>query len=229
MQLPSKPLTGESRPHGTPWSILEVARRYELLRCPRGEILIEQGEPVSYLHVIVGGVARVFCRHEQHEPLLELARAPAVFGEVELLERVPFLVSVAALEPLEVRLIPAGEALACLASLGASADQARRLAARLREAARAQRRLSAGVEAGLADLLLSLAEVFGQPLGPDLEISNPLTQEELARSLALVRRSVHGTLARWRREGLISHRGRSIMVHDVARLQQLAGTLRAAR
>ncbi len=228
MQLASNPIS--TKPASTqPPLFLELARRYDSYRCERGEVLVEPGEPATYVHVLTSGVARVFTRYEDHELLLELVKAPAVIGEAELVENVPFLSTVVALEPLELHLVPAAEYQAFIRGTPAArAEQAKRLAARVRLATRVQRRMVAPVDVRIADLLLSLVEIYGRRVGPEVVCINPLTQEELASSLGLVRRSVNGTLSRWRRDGLISHRGRNILIHAPARLAALVGELRGS-
>ena len=114
-------------------SYLELARRYEVFRCMPGEVLVEEGAPLSHVLVITSGAVRVFRRGpEGRELLVELSRAPMVCGEVELLQHVPSLTSVAALERVELRLIPAADYMEYLRTHSAAvAEQARRFAARL--------------------------------------------------------------------------------------------------
>jgi CRP-like cAMP-binding protein len=77
----------------------------------------------------------------------------------------------------------------------------------------------------LAQLLLDLAEKYGEPAGPAqaLVLTLPLSQEELASLASASRATVTRALHDWRERGLIQTRTRRITITDPAALRRLSG------
>jgi CRP-like cAMP-binding protein len=77
----------------------------------------------------------------------------------------------------------------------------------------------------LAQLLLDLAEKYGEPAGPGqvLVLTLPLSQEELASLASASRATVTRALHDWRGRGLIQTRTRRITITDPAALRRLSG------
>ena len=61
-----------------------------------------------------------------------------------------------------------------------------------------------------------------RPLAPGLELDLQLTQAQLAARLGTVRELVARALAHLERAGILSRKGRRVLVHDAARLRALA-------
>ena len=74
----------------------------------------------------------------------------------------------------------------------------------------------------LARLLLQLAEEYGEPAGSRQRIALKLSQQELGNLVAATR-SINKHLRLWEAEGLISMNRGSIVLNDVARIEQLGG------
>jgi CRP/FNR family transcriptional regulator, cyclic AMP receptor protein len=77
----------------------------------------------------------------------------------------------------------------------------------------------------LAQLLLDLAEKYGEPAGPGqaLVLTLPLSQDELASLVSTSRATVTRALHDWRQRGLIQTRTRRITITDPAALHRLGG------
>ena len=93
------------------------------------------------------------------------------------------------------------------------------LSARLCIAAQNERALAFNpVETRLAQLLMTYVDMYGLPVEGGTKIRIPLTQEELANSLGVARRSVTRALKRWSEAGILRKAGRHFIVREVKSL-----------
>jgi CRP/FNR family transcriptional regulator, transcriptional activator FtrB len=79
-----------------------------LQRFPPHVILIRQGDPADFLHVVMDGLLELFAVHEQREFGLFLMGRDGVFPLGCVIEDVPSLFSVRVLESAQVFMVPAG-------------------------------------------------------------------------------------------------------------------------
>lgn len=71
----------------------------------------------------------------------------------------------------------------------------------------------------LADVLLALCQTHGQPVPEGIGVMNHLCQDELAELVGMSRRNLNRALGTLRAKGLIECRRRSIVVRNIAALQ----------
>ena len=73
----------------------------------------------------------------------------------------------------------------------------------------------------LAQLLLTLAEIEGEPIGAGIRIARQTTHEELSSMVGATRQWVTKTMENFQRDGMISVRDRHIVLLDPIRLRSL--------
>jgi CRP/FNR family cyclic AMP-dependent transcriptional regulator len=195
----------------------------QLARClrrrsyQRGEIVFHQGDPGDTLHLVRSGRVKVVLPAETGDEVVLAILGPGdCFGELALLDGKPRSASVVAIEPVETMVLGRQDFLAFFRS---NPDTAERLVVNLA-------RIIRKVNEDLADLafldlpgrlakkLLELAEDYGRPMEghQGVEISVPLTQEELAGMIGATRPSVNKVLGWYEDQGAIQRRGRKIAI-----------------
>lgn len=80
----------------------------------------------------------------------------------------------------------------------------------------------ATAEKRVAHQLLHLARKWGQAKGKGVEISVPLTQQDIADILSLTRETVSSCINKLKKEGLLKKTGRTLVVNDLDELQEEA-------
>ncbi len=202
--------------------------RYPALDHQAGTLLLDTGEAPEYLHVLLSGTVRIFHRApDGREAVVKLMRAPAVFGDIELLCGTRLLESVSAVDEVCVARIPSAEYLEFLQRHPAAVmEHLRHLAAAFCVSACHERQVFFPLEPRVANLLLTYAELYGTPSSEGVLIQHPLSQGDIAQSLGVVRRSVAEVFGRWRKTGLVARYNDRILLKDTLALQRLAGPLR---
>jgi CRP/FNR family cyclic AMP-dependent transcriptional regulator len=197
---------------------------------PSGALLLEQGDPSDHVQVVLEGTVRIFHRAaDGREVLVKLLRAPCVFGDLELLADLPLVKNVAAVEQVQLALVPQQVFIELLRGCPAAMEALlKQVAAAYCVAIRNQRQVFASVEQRLANLLLSYAEFYGQAEDDGLLIGEKLSQQQLALSLGTTRRSVAKVLGEWSAKGLVSRRDERHLIHRVDKLEELAASLRGS-
>jgi CRP-like cAMP-binding protein len=212
-----------------PTVLRSIVRASKLVSYRAKRTVLREGEAPDHAFSLLKGAVRVFHRSGESEVLLKLFRAPAFFGEMEVLAERPFMEYVHTLEPSELLLIPAPlfrhvvrtqPALAVALSLD--------LAARLCISAHNQKALAfCDVETRLANLLLDYAEFFGEKQGEEIRLNVPLSQDSMARDLAVTRKALAHALTKFRDEDLVSKENARFVLKNTERLKERGmGTLR---
>jgi CRP/FNR family transcriptional regulator, cyclic AMP receptor protein len=188
-----------------------TVRRFE-----KGEILMRQGEPGSYVLILAAGrvkVARIDA--DGNELLLAIRGVADIVGELAVLGGGMRSATVTALVPCITYVLSAAAFLRITRERRIEEILLRYLIARQRESDNARAEL-AGLNAmqRVGRLLLRFACVVGGEQ-PDLGLS----QEELAAAAGLSRASVAAALATLRRRGLIATGRRSLAIRDMAKLR----------
>lgn len=193
-----------------------------------GALLLEAGAAPEYLHVLLSGTVRIFHRApDGREAVVKLMRAPAVFGDIEILCGTRMLESVSAVDEVCVARIPSAEYLEFLQRHPAAVmEHLRHLAAAFCVSACNERQVFFPLEPRIANLLLTYAEFYGTRSGEGMLIQHPLSQGDISKCLGVVRRSVAEVIGRWRKSGLVARYNDQILLKDVPALQRLAGPLR---
>ena len=225
---------------------LEVVARHPLLReltapalrglvadstqvCLRPKrVVLREGDPPTCAYFLLSGAVRVFHRAGDAEYLLKLFRGPALFGEMEVMTRRPFLEHVVTLVPSELLTVPAETFRSLVDSQPRFASVlAYDLASRLCIAAHNLRGLAFGnLENRLAHLLLDYAALFGQDHAGEVRLELALSQEMMARDLAVSRKAINDALTELKRRRFLEKRQARYVLTAPAQLRALStGTL----
>jgi CRP/FNR family transcriptional regulator, cyclic AMP receptor protein len=183
----------------------------------RGEVVFHQGDPGDTLHIVRNGRVKVVLPAETGDEVVLAVLGPGdCFGELALLDGGPRSASVVAMESVETWVLGRQDFLLFFRS---NIEAAERLVINL---ARTIRRTNEDVAdlafldlpGRLAKKLLELADSYGQQQdgGKVIEITVPLTQEELAGMIGATRPSVNKVLGLYEDQGAIQRRGRRIAI-----------------
>jgi CRP/FNR family transcriptional regulator/CRP/FNR family cyclic AMP-dependent transcriptional regulator len=183
----------------------------------RGEVIFHQGDPGDTMHLVRDGRVKVVLPAETgDEAVLAILGPGDCFGELAIIDGGPRSASVVAMEQVETLMLGRSEFLAFFRS---NSEAAERLMINL---ARIIRRVNEDIgdlafldlPGRLAKKLLELADAHGEPIegGKGIEISVPLTQEEIAGMIGATRPSVNKVLGWYEDQGAIQRRGRKIAI-----------------
>jgi CRP-like cAMP-binding protein len=209
-------------------ALVDAKRRAKVIAASRlvpyraGRPVVKEGDPPGAVFCLLEGAVRVFHRApDKSELLVKLFRAPALFGEMEVLVGIPMLEFVSTVERSEILQVPA-TVFRELLDLEPRFLKALviDLSARLCIATHNERALGfLDVETRLANLLNDYADLAGEHEDGALRIAVALTQDGMARDLAVSRRSLIRALEKLRREKLIAKRDGRYVILDRARLR----------
>ncbi len=193
-----------------------------------GTTICRQGDPATHLYVVISGLIKIMTNSRDGQQSVQALRGSGdVVGELagELTgHRTASMVAVT-----EVQAVVVGHEkfLAFLDRHLPAAHAYRRMITRrfsdTADSLYAQYTTNGAQR--LAQLLLDLAEKYGQPAGPGpaLVLTLPLSQDELASLVSTSRATVTRALHDWRGRGLIQTRTRRITITDPASLRRLGG------
>lgn len=202
-------------------SILQAVLRASKLVQYRGKRpVIREGDPSSQVFCLLAGSVRVFHRREEAEILVKLFRAPAIFGETEVLAGIPFMLNATTLERCDILHVPAPSFRELVRTQAKFAQLlALDLSRSLCVASAHQRALVFNdIEKRLANLLLDYADLAGRPVEGGVRLEIALSQDGMAKDLGVSRKAVTLTLLRFKDEGLIDKVDARYVVRDSAAL-----------
>ncbi|MBI5511764.1 MAG: Crp/Fnr family transcriptional regulator [Deltaproteobacteria bacterium] len=207
-----------------------VVRASKLISFRARRTILKEGDPPQQAFCLLSGAVRVFHRSaEGNEVTVKLFRAPALFGEMEVLAGRPFMEYVTTLEPADILLVPAAVLLKLVKTQRSFAEaMAVDLSLRLCIATHNERALAfCDVDTRLANLLVDYAELAGEPRAEGgIRISVPLTGESMAKDLAVSRKSLVRSLAKLDELGLATKSDGRYVVADLEALRRRgSGTL----
>jgi CRP/FNR family cyclic AMP-dependent transcriptional regulator len=192
---------------------------------PRQRIF-EEGAPCTGLWIVAEGRVKVFRISPQgREQVLHVEGPGATLGEVPLFDRAGYVASATAQTAARLLWLPRRELDAlcrrhpaiALAIIGL-------LARRVRAFASLAGYLTLrSVRARLGRLVLDEAGRAGRLLRDGVEITLPGTRDEIAARVGTVREPLSRALAALAREGLVTVRGRRVVVRDVKGLEDATG------
>ena len=191
----------------------------------RGEVIFHQGDPGDTLHLMQKGRIKIVLPAESGDEVLLAILGPGnCFGELALLDGETRSATVVAIEPVETLTLGRND---FMAFVRANPETAERLMINLAHIIRKVNEDVADLAfldlpGRLAKKLLDLAHDHGQPMpgGDGVEISVPLTQEELAGMVGATRPSVNKVLGWYEDQGAIQRRGRKIAIFKPEALRQ---------
>ncbi|MEK7264576.1 MAG: cyclic nucleotide-binding domain-containing protein [Pseudomonadota bacterium] len=127
-------------------------------RFPAHVVLIREGDPADFLHIVIDGGVELFCSWRDHETTISIARPISTFILAAVIKDAPYLMSARTLEPSSILMIPSKNIRQAMSDDSAfSLAMVEELAACFREVVKAQKnlKLRSGVER-LANYLLWL-------------------------------------------------------------------------
>jgi CRP/FNR family transcriptional regulator, cyclic AMP receptor protein len=192
---------------------------------PRGSILFREGNCCHAVFVMCSGKAKVSATsREGRTMILKIASTGDVLGMSAALANGDYEVTVEALEPCQVRMLPVRYLTQMLQQFSdVSMGVAKTLAKDYRAAFREARLIAlSGSPAGrLARLILDWA-AEAKEKSPGSFVTISLTHDELASMTATTRETVTRTLVRFRKEKIIATRGVALKVLQPAILEQIS-------
>lgn len=189
-----------------------------------GDVLSHAGEAGARIHVVDSGVLKLVSRdHEGNETILGLCVPGDLAGAVAALDGGTQPYDYVAATRTAVTGFDAGVFRDVLErNPGAAVALASVFAARVSAlCATAQERTSAHVPARLAGRLLDLAELIGRPYDGYLELELPFPQRDLGGLAGMCRESACKTLRRWKAEGTVDYKGRTLRIRRPDVLQRI--------
>jgi CRP/FNR family transcriptional regulator, cyclic AMP receptor protein len=203
-----------------------LARRLRSVDFAPRQRVFEEGAPCGGLWIVAEGRIKVFrVSPEGREQVLHVEGPGATLGEVPLFDRAGYVASATAQTAARLLWLPRRELDALCrrhpeTALALIAILARRVRAFASLAGDLTLR---SVRARLGRLLLDEARRTGRPTGEGMAITLPGTRDEIAARVGTVREPLSRALAALAREGLVTVRGRRLVVRDVKGLEGVAG------
>jgi CRP-like cAMP-binding protein len=192
-----------------------LARQSTLRPVSRGTIVAAQGTRLDFAVLLVRGKLRSVCRAENgREISVEVFRGAELIADGVIAPDAALGNDWEAVESGAVLILPRDAVLACLQ---AAPEVALALAAALVIRLERSKQLATGlalsdVQDRVVSRLVALGHQDGAP-GPDgLLIRNRPTQQELANQIGACRETVSRTVSELVRQGLLTPRGRSLLV-----------------
>ncbi len=205
-----------------------LAQRAVPRRFSPGETVFSEGEPCAGLCVVESGHIRIFKSSASgREQVLSIDGPGSSFAEVPVFDGGNYPASVTAVDAAALLFVskPDFQAL-CLAHPQVALKVLRVVGARLRRLVGIIEELSfTTVRHRLASFLLRLARTEGKRTAEGLEVTLPVSNQELASQIGTVRELVSRNLSRFQSGGLVKIEGRSVVIRD---LQALEAELRPA-
>ena len=180
-----------------------------------GELLFLAGDPSERVHVIDSGILKLTARDaEGEETIVSLALPGETVGEIAAIDGTSQPTDCSAATRAVITGLSAGTFIEVLRSDPSGAlGVAQILAARFRWCSDAAiERAASEVPARLAGRLLELARLLGDEGEAGIDLEMPLAQADLGRLAGMCRESACKALARFRRDGLVDYRGRTLRI-----------------
>ena len=202
-------------------SALATRRRFG-----RETALFHQGDDSSWVLILLSGRVKVVSLTPDGREVLVALRGPGdLVGELSAIDGGPRFGTVSTLEPAEALALRRAAFLSFLETHPQAALAVVRLfASRLRDAGAHVTEIAAyDVVGRLARRLLDLGERYGETMDERVEITLPLSQEELATWVGCSREAMSRALQLLRRLRLVETGRRRVTILDVEALRRTAG------
>ena len=206
-------------------ALADIVQRTTELHLQRGEMLFLSGEQAKGLFIVVAGKVRVF-QHSAagREQVLHVDFDGAVIAEVPVFDNGPYPASAACDTDVDVLFIEKSDMREFCAKYPSLALNALQLMAqRVRRHAQLVEALSFHeVGQRLALFLLAEAQRANAASGPHITFSLALSNHQIANRIGSVRDVVARAFARLKHDGLITAKGRILIIPDVRALRHYA-------
>jgi CRP-like cAMP-binding protein len=192
---------------------------------PRGSMLMLQGEPDERVMLLLAGRVKISrVDQEGREQLLSIRDPGDVLGELAFIDGQPRIANVAALEAVEAIVTPAQTLRRHLETTPRVAVVLLEIVTRrLREATVKRSQFGASDTMGrLTARILELTERYGEPSPEGIEVTSPLSQEDLAAWTGSSRAGVAEALHTLRELGWLHTERRRLIVRDLESLRARA-------
>jgi CRP/FNR family transcriptional regulator, cyclic AMP receptor protein len=203
-----------------------LARRLRSVVFAPRQRVFEEGAPCAGLWIVVEGRIKVFrISPEGREQVLHVEGPGATLGEVPLFDRAGYVASATAQTAARLLWLPRRELDAlCQRHPDVAVAIIATLARRVRAFAGLAGDLTLrSVRVRLGRLVLDEAGRTGRLTRGGVEVTLPGTRDEIAARVGTVREPLSRALAALAREGLVTVRGRRLLVRDVKGLEDAAG------
>ena len=194
-----------------------VSRHYSA-----GETIFGEGEPCSGLYVVESGNVRIFKSSSSgREQVLSIDGPGSSIAELPVFDGGTYPASGAAVDDVSLLFVSKQDFQAlCLAHPQVPLKVLRVVGARLRRLVGIIEELSfTTVRHRLANYLLRLAQKSGKRTAEGVEVSLPITNQELAAQIGTVRELVSRNLSRLQAEGMLKIDGRNVLICNLKALE----------
>jgi CRP-like cAMP-binding protein len=212
-------------------ALADIDRRTTELHLQRGEMLFLSGEQAKGLFVVVAGKVRVFQHSEDgREQVMHVDTDGSVIAEVPVFDDGPYPASAACETDVEVLFIEKSDMHELCAKYPSLALTALRLMAqRVRRHAQLVESLSFHeVGQRLALFLLAEAQRTGPASAQQMTFPLVLSNHQIANRIGSVRDVVARAFARLKHDGLITAKGRTLLIPDARALRLYAANAQKA-
>ena len=199
-----------------------LARRAVQRHYSAGEIVFSEGEPCSGLYVVESGHVRIFKSSASgREQVLSIDGPGSSIAELPVFDGGTYPASVAAIDAATLLFVSKQDFQAlCLAHPQVALKVLRVVGARLRRLVGIIEELSfTTVRHRLASFLLRLAQNEGKRSAEGVEITLPMSNQELASQIGTVRELVSRNFSRLQAEGMLKIDGRSVTICNLKALE----------
>jgi|CXWL01.1.fsa_nt_gi CRP/FNR family transcriptional regulator len=190
------------------------------------EIIWTEGAQSEYLGVVLTGRLKIMRQRACREVIIDVVGPDDVIGEVAVTSGGPYLFDVRCIRRARVALLPVtvfNEFEARFPSV--AKGMASLLATHILRLTRHIEALSAGsVEHRLAQMLVELAERFGEPFPGGTLLPVHLRREDLAALAATTLESTSRRIAAWQRQGVLVAQPAGYLLKDLPALRELAAS-----
>lgn len=199
------------------------------LTLDRGQSLARQGEPARQFVVVQNGFLKLLqVTPEGEEIIVRFVGPGEPFGGVVALGDVPYPVTAVVVQPANVVAWSRPQLLDLLSKYPlVRTNIMREMTSHMTDALTRVRELSsAPVEQRLAYTLLRLAHQYGQKTADGVLIAQPLTRQDLAELTGTTLYTVSRTLSKWEGAGLVSSKGRQLVLPSIAKIEHAIANIR---
>ena len=187
-----------------------------------GESVFTEGEPCAGLYVVESGHVRIFKSSAGgREQVLSIEGPGSSVAELPVFDGGNYPASVSAVDDVTLLFVSKQDFQAlCLTHPQVALKVLRVVGARLRRLVGIIEELSfTTVRHRLASFLLRLAQGQGKHTSEGVEVTLPVSNQELASQIGTVRELVSRNLSRFQSEGLVKIDGRSVIIRDLKALE----------
>ncbi len=205
----------------------EFFSHYTLLRYNKGERILRENETPSGVFYIQSGIVRLYLISEEGNELTVMMHpTKTIFPVRWAISNQANIYNFQAMNPVEVWRAPRE---AFLQFLQQNPDVTLHLTNQLvfdfsALIYRMQHIVFGNAYAKVASIVLTAAKRFGEPEDKDsnIQIQIPLTHQQIADSAGITRETASLEMKKLKENGLISYKGRSIVIHDLEKLGKVS-------